>query len=521
MLPCCRRRRGAWCRWRDGGRCGCGRAASRVRGIGFDRAMDAYAVPGDVLTVLTAAGLRPDRSLGPTSWLVVPVDGTPDGVGDGAVGADPRDDAGGLLELHVVPVAFDERVVARASALSGVSHPHLPRVRTVVPLGPGRCGLLVEHVRGTSLGRLRAARAPLSDGEAVTLAVPVAGALAALHAAGLAHGAVRADAVLLDREGRPILTDLRGALLGSGSPDDDLRRLIATVLDVLPGSDVELLAGQTSTPTARDELEALLAEVAPSADAVVDRCFAAAEPEPIRLPDAGAVAWAEVSDVADRGGGAGAPVDDGRPGDPRAAPASRRARRAGDVPDRGRRRSKGAGDGRRHPVTAAADGDRARSATSRRRAWAVGVAVLACAAAVGLLVARHATAEPGPIAEDPAAAAVRLTQARAAALAAVDARALTAVDARGGPALATDRALVGRLGTSRLDGVQVSAEATAAGVPQATAAAVTVTSTTSAYVRVAEDGSRTVVPEGAPRTVVLDLRLTPDGWRVWDVRTPG
>ncbi|MDM7853637.1 serine/threonine-protein kinase [Cellulomonas alba] len=457
--------------------------------------MDAFAVPGDVLAVLTAAGLRPARSLGPAAWLVA-----------------PADDAGDLLELHVVALAFDEHVVARAAALTALAHEHLPRVRSVMPLGPGRSGLLVAHVVGTSLARLRAARPPLSDGEAVTLTVPLAGALAALHRAGLAHGAVGPDAVVVDPDGRPVLTHLHRVLLATGSPDDDLRRLLATVLDVLPGADVDVLAERAATATVRDELEALLASPAVTADAVVERCFAAAAPEPVGPPDAGALAWADAADVVERAGGPSERVAR----EAVTAAASRRERR---VVEGGRRR-------------------RRRSAPGRRSVWrAVAGGVAVCLAVVGLAAAHEAWAGDGrvpatradgpvdadparddPARDDPATVAVRLTQARAAALAAVDARALTSVDAPGSPALAADLALVRALGTAHLDGVRVQVSARPSVAPGPAWAAVVVTSATSAYGRVESDGSRTQVPAGPPRTVVLDLRRTPDGWRVWDVR---
>lgn len=441
--------------------------------------MDAFAVPGDVRAVLTAAGLRPERSLGPAAWLVA-----------------STDDDGDLLELHVVAVAFDERVVARASALTDLRHDHLPRVRSVMPLGPGRSGLLVAHVAGTSLARLRPARAPLSDGEAVTVTVPVAGALGALHRAGLVHGAVGPDAVVVDREGRPVLTDLRGALLATGTADDDLRRLIATVLDVLPGADVQLLARPGTTPTVRDELELLVAAPRPTPEAIADRCFAAAAPEPVHLPDAGALVWAEAADVAARAAGtADGSAPDGlvvRGGIP-----SRRERRAVESGWRGRRRP----------------------APVRRRFWtACAAAVVVCVAGAGLAVAHGASAGA---ADDLGAVAVGLTRARAAALAAVDARALTSVDAPGSPALVADLALVRTLGGAHLEGVQVEVTATPSAAPGTGSAAVVVTSATSAYARVEEDGSRTAVPASPARTVVLDLRRTSEGWRVWDVRPAG
>ena len=76
----------------------------------------------------------------------------------------------------------------------------------------------MEHVDGLSLAQIRAARAPLSDGEGATVAIPVAGALGALHDASLAHGAVGASTILVRPDGRPLLLDLRGAVTGTSAP---------------------------------------------------------------------------------------------------------------------------------------------------------------------------------------------------------------------------------------------------------------------------------------------------------------
>lgn len=82
-------------------------------------------------------------------------------------------------------------------------HPHLVRV---VREGMGAQELL-EYAPGGSLSALLAARGPLPTGEAVTLLVPLAAALAHLHAAGAVHGDMSPDNVLFRADGAPVLAD--------------------------------------------------------------------------------------------------------------------------------------------------------------------------------------------------------------------------------------------------------------------------------------------------------------------------
>ncbi|KOX13864.1 PASTA domain-containing protein [Nocardiopsis sp. NRRL B-16309] len=102
--------------------------------------------------------------------------------------------------------AFDSRV----QTLESVTHPGLART-----LGHGRDGdhvyAVTEYERGESLASV------LTDGDAalryspataLTIVADVLGALDALHQAGIVHGAVEADHVLLDDDGRVTVTGL-------------------------------------------------------------------------------------------------------------------------------------------------------------------------------------------------------------------------------------------------------------------------------------------------------------------------
>src|SRR4029079_18580652 len=121
--------------------------------------MDALVVPAEVESSLARLGFRAAALLAPDRWLAVALDGTGHRIQLHAMDADVRDDA----------------LVARVARLRGVRHEHLTRLLDATELTAGRIGLLMEHVEGLSLAQIRAARAPLSDGEAATVTIPVAG----------------------------------------------------------------------------------------------------------------------------------------------------------------------------------------------------------------------------------------------------------------------------------------------------------------------------------------------------------
>lgn len=429
--------------------------------------MQTFLVPGDVQELLDGSAFRVVGAAGPDGigWLAAATDGS-----------------GRALEVHVVTGVLDDVTTARAERLRHVTHDHLPAVHDVVQIGPGRTALVVEHVTGPTLAELRSQRAPLSDGEAVTVAVPVAEALAALHDAGLVHGAVSPASVVVRPDGRPALVDLRGALAGSGSPDGDVRRLVATVLALVPDADVHLLAGPHDG-SLRDALEELVTAGDVTAAQLVDRCFATAEPEPVRLPDAGARA---ALDLARHGAGAGAGLHR-----PRRPP-------------------------RRVPRPLLLGG-------------VVGaLLVAAVVTALTVLPGRPGAPVEGqqaPPRVDAAAAATALTVRRGEILASGDAARLDEVEVVDGPAHRADVALVGSLAGSLVDGLTIRVDDAVAQDPPPDASTpapgtevrVRVTSVVSAHRRVGANGATTEVPATVPRSVVLTLRWTADGWRVWDV----
>ncbi|MBC7551130.1 MAG: hypothetical protein H7269_09580, partial [Cellulomonas sp.] len=244
-----------------------------------------------------------------------------------------------MTELAIPAGAAGAWLRGRLDVLGSLAHEHLAAIVDVVALDdlPAataqgasrdrcRCAVLLAEVPGVNLAVLLAARPPLSDGEAVTLVVPLAQALAALHDAGLVHGDVSPANVVVRPDGRPVLVDLLGALTaqagsgdgvgevargpggrgsgrrGSGGrgtpgfaapeaergdrpePPGDVYAVARTVLAALAGG---------GAPALRDVLELACSPdpaVRPSAIELPALCFAAAPPEPLSLPDAAVLA---------------------------------------------------------------------------------------------------------------------------------------------------------------------------------------------------------------------------------------
>jgi len=424
--------------------------------------MDPALVPLDVTDALAELGMQAVAPAGPegTGWLAV---------------AEDRPDR--YVELHVVPVPFDDELARRLDLLRALHHPHLSELLDARELSAGRLALLVEHVPGLTLDELTGARAPLSDGEGVTLVVPILQALAALHAAGLVHGPVTASTVVVRPDGRPVLTDLRGAVLGSGSVDGDVRRWLATVVGRLPGADLDALLPVPRDPTLREVLEPALRDDL-DLDALVRACFASAEPEGLRVPDPAVLAAGELT----------------RQGARRSEPPTRRA-----APARW-------------------------TLGPRARAWSIGSAVvsvvLACTAlVVGATGGGDHAGDRTTTRPDAVRAAIDLSRARGSVLAAGDVDALGSVEVPDGPAHAADAALVASWDGARMEGLAVDVRSASRADPAGTdeAPRVEVTSAAGSYVRVDPGGGRTRVAAAPARSVVLELRWTDDGWRVWAV----
>lgn len=140
-------------------------------------------------------------------------------------------------------------LAAVQAALGKVYHPGLPRVlgRALID---GRAVLIVQAYRGVTLSE-RLAAGPLEDTVSLDVARSVAAVLQKAHAAGLFHGAVGPDEILLAEDGRTLLLHLGlQPFLGprpprapeeldtpGGSPSADVFGLARVLIRCLTGED--------------------------------------------------------------------------------------------------------------------------------------------------------------------------------------------------------------------------------------------------------------------------------------------
>jgi serine/threonine protein kinase len=122
--------------------------------------------------------------------------------------------------------------------LAKVQHPNVVTVLGVDTCD-GRVGFWMELIRGYTLAQLLRDLGPLGAREAVLIALDLCRALAAVHAAGLVHGDIKAQNVMREQGGRVVLMDF-GACHGPNVKSDGLRRMTGTLVYLAP----ELLNGQ-------------------------------------------------------------------------------------------------------------------------------------------------------------------------------------------------------------------------------------------------------------------------------------
>jgi hypothetical protein len=506
--------------------------------------MEPSAAPPDVVAALLTGGYR---VLGPIgcgaqgpAWSAVALDGPPDRV-----------------VVRVVDLGADPRHGARLDRLRSVQHEHLARVRDVVAVSPGVAALLVDHMPGPTLAALRSARGPLSAGEAVTLAVPLADALDALHAAGLVHGDVSPANIIIGLDGRPVLVDLLGALTPSAGtpgfaapevcrgeacePPGDVHALASVVLAQLGPAPTGRGAGTDLAASSDDQRvrDLLTAATDPdprlrlAARELADACFRAHAPEPIMLPDSSVLARTELAGLATRGGRTPTARRTSRHRGRRTwrAPLGRVAAAVGAVVLCG---ALAFAVSQRAAQSGGHDAGEDTGTTDVALTRAPGAPALS---AIGLLhggrdsraLAVRPTAPTAPTeaagsaSADPVVEARRLTELRADVISTGDAGALASVEVLGSPAHTADAVILADLAARGLhiEGLSVTVTGVELVATAGAQANVAVTSATSGYRLLRTDGTtESTVDAGGQRTVVLQLELTNDGLRVADVLAP-
>ena len=110
-------------------------------------------------------------------------------------------------------------VLRRLADLRVLRHPGLVTVREVVSLPEHRAGVIMDLVEGAGLDVVLGARGRLSASYLATLLDVLGSALAYLHEHGAAHGDVSTGNVLVTTEGQPVLVDLLGSVMETGTQE--------------------------------------------------------------------------------------------------------------------------------------------------------------------------------------------------------------------------------------------------------------------------------------------------------------
>jgi serine/threonine protein kinase len=122
-----------------------------------------------------------------------------------------------VIRPRGLDVSFDAaRALNEARLLAQINHPNVVRVYSAERVNQD-VGVSMELVRGQTLSDLVRAQGPFSAGETMLIGVDVCRALAAVHAARLLHGDIKATNVMRAEGGRTVLMDF-----GAG---DDLKTM--------------------------------------------------------------------------------------------------------------------------------------------------------------------------------------------------------------------------------------------------------------------------------------------------------
>jgi serine/threonine-protein kinase len=149
-----------------------------------------------------------------------------------------RDVALKLLRRPASDRSATPRLLHEARTLARVRHTNVVTVHGA-DVREGRAGLWMEFVEGRTLEAWLHDNGPLGAREAAVLGQDLCRALAAVHAAGLVHGDVKAQNVMREQRGRIVLMDF-----GAGQRQGSAAAVAGTPLYLAP----EVLAGAPATP---------------------------------------------------------------------------------------------------------------------------------------------------------------------------------------------------------------------------------------------------------------------------------
>ena len=127
-------------------------------------------------------------------------------------------DGGPAVALKLAVEDSPERALREIEALDRGAGDHVVRLLDAATDDRGMPAVVMQRHPGITLADLLVRRERLTPGEARAVLDALGGALTRLHAAGVVHGGVRADAVLLTAEGRPVLAGFGAARVTGLNP---------------------------------------------------------------------------------------------------------------------------------------------------------------------------------------------------------------------------------------------------------------------------------------------------------------
>ncbi|MDO5064426.1 MAG: kinase [Actinomyces bowdenii] len=520
-----------------------------------DDAEGAEGLPPELHRALAEAGLTLGAPLGRSLSLTAP--------------RRALDAAGEHVVVRLIDVpegSAGAGALRRLADLRGLCHPGLVPIREVISLPGNRAAVVMDLIDGASLDVVLGARGRLTIGQMARLLDALGSALAHMHEHGCAHGDISAGNVVIRLDGEPVLVDLLGSFMESGTQGCAAPERLAGG-PATAASDVYALAalvrecagtgGTGARRATRILADALVLDPQerPSARDLAARAPEMGSQAPIELPDGARLAAGSLRAAARTPTRTiGSRLQRSRRRAPVVALTYGQAR-----PQRGwaagRRRLAGAaavivlatsGWALTHPAAAA----------TALRSWPLSAVVPSAAESQGGGATAPASATPPPAAEaggglsqqattqadartgaqttaqagavtgddgDMTAVVLALASARDEALMAGDAAGLAATTVPGSPAALADAGVLESLLASgeSIEGLQTSvSQVQEVVVPAEVAAAwpgaraVRVTQSQGPYTRRGEDGARTV-PALASRQVVLVL--VPGPWRVLEV----
>lgn len=165
-------------------------------------------LPAQVSDELVAAGLAVGEPMGrDRSGRLAP---------RRALDPDGRDVVVQIVDLS--EKAAGARTLRRLADLRSLRNDAIAPVRQVLALPGDRVGVVSDLIAGADLAVVLGARGGLTRSEAARLLDDLGGALAHMHERGMAHGDVAAANVIVSTDGRPVLIDLLGGVLETGTP---------------------------------------------------------------------------------------------------------------------------------------------------------------------------------------------------------------------------------------------------------------------------------------------------------------